>query len=56
LARRYFYPSLNTLPYTDARANPVSENTARRILCLPFYHNIEAQDIVEVCRWVNEQL
>jgi dTDP-4-amino-4,6-dideoxygalactose transaminase len=55
LARRYFYPSLNTLPYTDTKTMPISEDKARRILCLPLYHNIEAEDIADVCLWVNEQ-
>jgi dTDP-4-amino-4,6-dideoxygalactose transaminase len=54
LARRYFYPSLNTLPYTDAILMPVSEDIAKRILCLPLFHNIEARDIAEVCLWVNK--
>jgi dTDP-4-amino-4,6-dideoxygalactose transaminase len=56
LARRYFYPSLNNLPYTYERVMPVSEDAAKRILCLPLYYNIEAKDIADVCRSVNEQL
>ncbi|MBM3430947.1 MAG: DegT/DnrJ/EryC1/StrS family aminotransferase, partial [Bacteroidetes bacterium] len=40
LARRYFFPSLNTLPYTDTSLMPVSEDTARRILCLPLYKEL----------------
>ncbi len=33
--RRYFYPSLNRLPYLSGRACPVSESAARTVLCLP---------------------
>ena len=38
--RRYFYPSLNTLPYVDAKAMEISESTAARILCLPLYTDL----------------
>ncbi len=33
--RRYFYPSLNRLPYVDRRDCPVSEQAAEAVLCLP---------------------
>jgi len=38
--RRYFYPSLNTLPYMDKVSMPVSEDISKRILCLPLSHDI----------------
>lgn len=43
--RRYFYPSLNDLPYVDKSPCPVSEDTARRILCLPLYPDLREQEI-----------
>lgn len=40
--RRYFYPSLNTLPYLARRQScPVSEDIARRIACLPLFVGME---------------
>jgi len=33
--RRYFYPSLNTIPYVAGQKKPISESIATRILCLP---------------------
>ncbi len=40
--RRYFYPSLNTLPYLITRQSaPVSESIASRILCLPLFHDLD---------------
>ena len=36
-ARRYFFPSLNLLPYVLGDSCPVSEDIANRVLCLPFY-------------------
>jgi dTDP-4-amino-4,6-dideoxygalactose transaminase len=39
--RRYFYPSLNTLPYlSETQACPVSEELSSRVLCLPLYPDL----------------
>lgn len=35
--RRYFYPSLNTLPYIDSVSMPKAEMISKRILCLPIF-------------------
>src|SRR6187397_3017739 len=35
--RRYFYPSLNKLPYVHHVPMAISESIASRILCLPLY-------------------
>lgn len=41
--RRYFYPSLNELPYlSHKQSTPVSEHISRCILCLPLYAGLEA--------------
>lgn len=43
--RRYFYPSLNTLPYLKQHIScPVSESIASRILCLPLYVGLNKTD------------
>jgi dTDP-4-amino-4,6-dideoxygalactose transaminase len=40
--RRYFYPSLNELPYLkDKQSVPIAESIARRILCLPLFHDLD---------------
>lgn len=39
--RRYFYPSLNNLPYIDLVSMPVSNNVSKRVLCLPLYYDLE---------------
>lgn len=44
--RRYFYPSLNTLPYLDYKHCEVSESVSKRVLCLPLYVGLE-KDIIE---------
>ncbi|MDP3442731.1 MAG: DegT/DnrJ/EryC1/StrS family aminotransferase, partial [Ignavibacteria bacterium] len=38
-ARRYFYPSLSSLNYTEGDCS-VSDQIAARILCLPLYHTL----------------
>lgn len=54
--RRYFYPSLNTLPYLESRQKcPISENVASRIACLPLYYGIETavlDKIIEIVKGV----
>lgn len=44
-ARRYFHPSLNTLPYLKTYKMPVSESIASRILCLPLYPDLSNEDL-----------
>ena len=52
--RRYFYPSLNTLPYVPAGpACPISEDIALRIACLPLFVDMPkaiVQEIADVIR------
>jgi dTDP-4-amino-4,6-dideoxygalactose transaminase len=38
--RRYFFPSLNLLPYHTGASCPVSEDVSVRVLCLPFYPDL----------------
>lgn len=57
MPRRYFYPSLNTLPYLQPewrRPCPVSESVAGRVLCLPLYFGLEQQEIDRICKIVTE--
>ena len=41
--RRYFYPSLHTLPYVSGLYMPVSQSVSERILCLPLSHDISEE-------------
>lgn len=53
--RRYFYPSLNKLPYIqNANTCPVSEKVANSILCLPLYKGILEEDIRRIAAIVNK--
>ena len=55
--RRYFYPSLNNLPYLDQKiACPVSENISSRIICLPLYVGLEDENIIKICDSIKKSL
>ncbi len=48
--RRYFYPSLNGLPYLkNTEACPVSEDISKRIACLPLFVGLHDNDISRIC-------
>lgn len=45
--RRYFYPSLATaLPYLEPKEMEVTDSVSKRVLCLPFYFDLEETDIL----------
>ena len=49
LARRYFYPSLDTLPYLiKQKPCAVSRDIASRILCLPIYPSLPTEDLAKI--------
>jgi len=48
--RRYFYPSLSTLPYIKTCDTPVSDDVASRVLCLPLFHKLQDAEIDMICR------
>lgn len=53
--RRYFNPSLNTLPFLKKSYScPVSEDISGRIACLPFFVGLEDQQVEEICREINK--
>jgi dTDP-4-amino-4,6-dideoxygalactose transaminase len=46
--RRYFYPSLNQLPYNKGENCPVSEDYAKRVICLPLYYELSSDDVAKI--------
>jgi dTDP-4-amino-4,6-dideoxygalactose transaminase len=53
--RRYFYPSLNDLPYLfSTNACPVSEEISKRVLCLPFYQQLTSEQIDLICSSIKD--
>lgn len=53
-ARRYFYPSLDSLCYIEPKQNcPVSRDISKRVLCLPIYpglSDVEQMEIIETIK------
>lgn len=47
--RRYFYPSLNLLPYLSYQKCSVSEDISKRILCLPLYVGLPTSALEQIC-------
>jgi dTDP-4-amino-4,6-dideoxygalactose transaminase len=55
--RRYFYPSLSTLPFVDRRCQtPISDDAAPRVLCLPLYPSLSLADVDWICSLVAASL
>jgi dTDP-4-amino-4,6-dideoxygalactose transaminase len=49
--RRYFYPSLaNTLPYLQPKNFSITDDIAKRVLCLPLYTDLTIEEVDLICR------
>lgn len=56
-ARRYFWPSLNNLPYLkETNKCPISEDISSRIACLPLYPDLADEDVLRICNIIKETL
>jgi dTDP-4-amino-4,6-dideoxygalactose transaminase len=51
--RRYFYPSLEALPYVNSKECPIAEDMAKRVLCLPLYTTLEEKDLETIVNLIN---
>lgn len=54
--RRYFFPSLNELPYLQKQNCPVSETISKRSFCLPLYNGLADEEVDMILSCVNEIL
>lgn len=51
--RRYFYPSVNTYEkVVTYQATPISEDIAKRILCLPLYKDLDLNKIRKIIKLI----
>lgn len=49
--RRYFYPSLaSALPYLPKLELPITEDIAKRVLCLPFFYDLTFEEVELIAR------
>lgn len=51
--RRYFYPSLNLLPYVNNATCSVSESISSKILCLPLYTELSKSEVTKIINIIN---
>ncbi|KAB1155816.1 DegT/DnrJ/EryC1/StrS family aminotransferase [Flavobacterium luteum] len=52
--RRYFYPSLNTIPFVNEKSMPISESAASRVMCLPLFYDLEQEKVDLICKLINK--
>lgn len=49
--RRYFYPSLaKSLPYLKVTNLEVTDDSAKRVLCLPLFYDLTIEEVDLICR------
>lgn len=49
--RRYFYPSLaKALPYLKPTEMPITDEVAKKVMCLPLYFNLTLEEVELICR------
>jgi dTDP-4-amino-4,6-dideoxygalactose transaminase len=54
--RRYFYPSLAGLPYVQSNSCIIADSIAKRVLCLPLFHDLSISSLKEIIDTVNRNL
>jgi dTDP-4-amino-4,6-dideoxygalactose transaminase len=54
--RRYFYPSLNKLPYVEYTSMPLAESISERILCLPLSSETSSDNTNRIASVILENL
>ena len=54
--RRYFYPSLNQLPFLKGMNCPVSEDISGRVLALPIYYDLEITEVNTIINYLRKFL
>lgn len=54
--RRYFYPSLSDLPYIKNQPMLISEDIAKRVLCLPLYYDLPIEKVKLIAKLMTQSL
>ncbi|RFN60036.1 DegT/DnrJ/EryC1/StrS family aminotransferase [Marixanthomonas ophiurae] len=54
--RRYFYPSLNTIPYVEGKKLTIAESISKRILCVPLYSGLKKSEIDKIVHLINTSI
>lgn len=56
IPRRYFFPSLNTLPYIHSEKLHYAESCSSRIICLPLYTDLTTDELLLISSIVNSHV
>ena len=56
ITRRYFYPSLNKLPFLTGNTCEISESISARVLALPLYFDLSPKNVKRICSLIKEHL
>jgi dTDP-4-amino-4,6-dideoxygalactose transaminase len=51
--RRYFYPSLEDLPYINSNNCSIAQDISRRVLCLPLFTDLEEEVMKLIVKLIN---
>jgi dTDP-4-amino-4,6-dideoxygalactose transaminase len=51
--RRYFFPSLNELPFIHYQSCKISESVSRRVLSLPLYYGLCEDEVIHISEIIN---
>jgi dTDP-4-amino-4,6-dideoxygalactose transaminase len=54
--RRYFYPSLNRIEFSEGNIMPISESISATILCLPLYVGLNQSEVDLIVTLINCEL
>jgi dTDP-4-amino-4,6-dideoxygalactose transaminase len=54
--RRYFYPSLNKLPFVNRTNMPVAEQISASVMCLPLYVGLKENDLKTIVNIINKAI
>lgn len=53
--RRYFYPSLEDLPYISVKSCIIAHDIAKRVLCLPLFTDLIDEDLKLITKIINDK-
>ena len=54
--RRYFFPSLELLPYIDSSGCSIALDISKKVLCLPLFAEFNPHDFKLICDIINKNL
>lgn len=52
-ARRYFFPSLEKLPYINQNNCYLADEISKNVICLPLYHSMVKKDLINIIKILN---